>query len=188
VDTDDALVASTMLFDRVLGSVRESHWDAPSPNPGWSVHDLVNHVVGGNRRYVRLLAGASTEDVEALRNVEHLSRDPRQDFRESSAAMRAAFQAPGALTATVHHRLGDRSGAELLVMRIMEHTLHGWDLAQSIDLEIGYDADLCSTILAAIDADPTFLARSSYPECEDLIDGEPLQRLLWLTGRGLSQT
>jgi hypothetical protein len=67
-------------------------------NPGWTVRDLVNHVVGGNRRYVLLLTGAPTAEVEALRDLEHLGTDPLAAFTLTSAEMVTAFHQPGAMT------------------------------------------------------------------------------------------
>jgi hypothetical protein len=64
--------------------------------------------------------------------LEHLGSDPLQAFAETAAEVTRAFQAPGAMEQVTHHRLGDRSGADLLVMRVIEHAVHGWDLAQAI--------------------------------------------------------
>jgi uncharacterized protein (TIGR03086 family) len=119
VDMYAALDRATARFGQALAAVRDDQWDLPSPNPGWSVRDLVNHVVGGNRRYVRLLSGAPTIEVEALRGLEHLGNDPLRAFLDTSAEMTAAFHQPDVLARTVHHRLGDRSGSDLLVMRVM---------------------------------------------------------------------
>jgi uncharacterized protein (TIGR03086 family) len=188
MDMDGALDRATATFAQTLAAVRDDQWDAPTPNPGWSVRDLVNHVVGGNRRYVLLLSGAPTVEVEALRNLEHLGTDPLQAFLDTSAAMTAAFHQPDVLAVTVHHRLGDRSGADLLVMRVMEHALHGWDLARSIDSDNHIDAaridpGVTAALLAVLDADPSLLARSSYTPSTPPADIDPQRRLLILTGR-----
>lgn len=178
-----ALDRATAAFAGVLGQVRDDQWAAPTPDPGWSVRDLVNHVVGGNRRYVVLLTGAPTAEVEALRNVEHLGADPTLDFIESSASVAAAFRGPGAMQRTVHHRLGDRSGAELLVLRVMEHAVHGWDLARAIGVDDRIDPEVTQTLLAAFAADPGILGRVGFGPATVPDDAEPQRRLLILTGR-----
>jgi uncharacterized protein (TIGR03086 family) len=96
--------------------------------------------------------------------------------------MVAAFHQPNALDRTVHHRLGDRTGHELLVMRLMEHVVHGWDLARSIGVDPVLDPGVVTTILAAFEADPTMLPRCGYPVLDpgDLTGPD---RLLALTGR-----
>jgi uncharacterized protein (TIGR03086 family) len=184
VDHDAALDRATAGFARTLSQVRDDQWDAPSPNPGWSVRDLVNHVVGGNRRYVVLLTGAPTVEVEAMRDLDHLAGDPMQAFVETSAEVAVAFRAPGAMAQIVHHRLGDRTGAELLVMRVIEHSVHGWDLARAIGAEDRLDPDVTQVLLDAFAADPGMLARTSFPASNPPTTADPQLRLLNLTGRG----
>jgi uncharacterized protein (TIGR03086 family) len=188
VDPDDgydALDRATEGFRGVLVAVSDVDWDAATPNPGWTVRDLVNHVVGGNRRYVLLLGGAATADVERLRDVDHLGSDPVDAFDRTSAAVSAVFREPGALQRTVHHRKGDRSGEELLTMRILEHALHGWDLATAV----GADARIAPSVVSSLldRATPDLLARSGYPPAPAAAGDagtSPQQRLLDLTGRG----
>jgi uncharacterized protein (TIGR03086 family) len=183
VDLHGALDIATAGFARTLGLVQPTQWDADTPNPGWSVWDLVNHVVGGNRRYVLLLNGAPTEQVEALRDVDHLSEEPVTDFAATSLEVVLAFRAPGAMTRTVHHRLGDRSGHELLVMRVMEHALHGWDLARAIGADDDIDPPVVHCLLEALHADPTLLARTSFTPVDPPDGATPTQLLLALSGR-----
>jgi hypothetical protein len=45
------------------------------------------------------------------------------------------------------------------------------------------DADVTVALLGALDADPSLLARSSYPPSTPPADAEPQRRLLILTGR-----
>jgi uncharacterized protein (TIGR03086 family) len=194
MDTDDAYDAldrATAGFRGLLATVTDDDWDRPTPNPGWSVRDLVNHVVGGNRRYLILLGGAPTVEVEKLRGGDHLGGNPLAAFDRTSAAVAAAFRDPGALEQTVHHRKGDRSGDDLLTMRILEHALHGWDLATAIGGDTRIGPSVVAVLLERVSHD--LLVRSGYPgEAEpgaDTATGadtkqSPQQRLLVLTGRG----
>jgi uncharacterized protein (TIGR03086 family) len=181
VDVHDVLDVATAGFAGTLGLVEADQLDAPTPNPGWSVRDLVNHVVGGNRRYVLLLTGAPTEQVEELRDLDHLSDSPYDDFVTTAAEVATAFRQPGALDQVVHHRLGDRSGAELLVMRIAEHALHGWDLARAIHQDDHLDPPVVDALLAAIDAEPGSAGQFAPLPNADQLTGAA--RLLALTGR-----
>lgn len=183
MDGLDALDAATADFADVLAGVGPDDWERPSINPGWSVRDLVNHVVGGNRRYVLLLAGRPLGVVEAQRDVNHLSDDPLRDFRHTSRDLMDVFGQRGALEVVAHHRKGDRTGADLLIMRIMEHALHGWDLAQSIGHDYEVDDAVAATVLAAVAADSTLLARCGYPAYDDPPATVPSYRLRSLTGR-----
>jgi uncharacterized protein (TIGR03086 family) len=190
MDTDDAYDAldrATAGFRGILAGVSADDWDRPTPNPGWSVRDLVNHVVGGNRRYLILLAGAPTAEVEKLRGGEHLAPDPLTAFDRTSAAVAAAFREPGALEQTVHHRKGDRSGDDLLTMRILEHALHGWDLATAVGADTRIGPSVVTVLLERNSHD--LLVRSGYPGEPEVasnagVKQSPQQRLLALTGRG----
>jgi uncharacterized protein (TIGR03086 family) len=183
VDPFGALDVATAGFARTLALVQAGQWEAETPNPGWTVRDLVNHVVGGNRRYVLLLAGAPTEEVEALRDLDHLTDDPYADFVSTSAAVSTAFRAPGSLKVIVHHRLGDRTGAELLVMRIAEHALHGWDLARAIGADENLDDGVVETLLTATQSNPAWLTRAGYVPLADTERLAGPNLLLSLTGR-----
>ena len=61
---DDALDAACSYCRHRLAAVRAGHFGLPTPCTEWTVRDLVNHVLGGQRRYLMLLAGASTAEVE----------------------------------------------------------------------------------------------------------------------------
>lgn len=183
MDPFEALDVATAGFADALSHVQPDQWRLPSPNPGWSVHDVVNHVVGGNRRYVLLLAGAATEDVEALRDLDHLGDAPRAAFAKTAAEVSAAFREPGALTRVVHHRWGDRSGLQLLYMRISEHALHGWDLARAIGADETIDAGVTEVLLAAFDDDPGLINPGAYATDRGVDASTNAVRLLALTGR-----
>lgn len=170
-------------FARTLALVEPGDWTLPSPNPGWTVRDLVNHVVGGNHRYTLLLTGAPTDQVEALRDLDHLGEDPYDDFVTSAAECAASFRAPGALEAAVHHRHGDRYGAELLVMRIAEHALHGWDLATAIGQEASLDPPVVEVLLDAVEVDPAFFGAPGYAPATVSKRLTGAARLLALTSR-----
>lgn len=129
----EALDRSRAEFDSRLCQVQVSHWESPTPCERWDVRDLVNHVVGGAYRYTILLHGGTAEDqVRAAGGVDYLGQEPVRAFRLRADEMSAAFHEPGALDRTVHHVVGDMSGARLLGLRIAEFALHAWDLARAI--------------------------------------------------------
>jgi uncharacterized protein (TIGR03086 family) len=184
VDAFDVLDVATAGFASTLRLVEPTDLTRSTPNPGWTVRDLLNHVVGGNRRYALLLTGAPTEQVEALRDLDHLTTDPYSDFVDTSAAVAAAFREPGALDRVVHHRWGDRTGLQLLFLRITEHSLHDWDLARAIDADESLDPSVVDFLLAAIDVDPALVNPNAFATAP-IADGlSGAARLLALTGRG----
>src|SRR5262249_61633916 len=118
-------------FAQRLALVRPGQWAAPTPCTEWDVRALVNHVVGANRRYTMLLHGATTDQVEATRAVDHLGDDPVTSFAATAAELTAAFGEPGAMARTAYHRAGERTGVQLLEMRVVDIAVHAWDLARA---------------------------------------------------------
>ena len=172
-------------FQRRLALVGDADWARPTPCEGWDVRDLVNHVIGGARRYEMLLHGATAEEVDATRSQDHAGDDPRSSFARAAAAVRAAFAEPGALRRTVHHPAGDRGGDQLLEMRITEFAIHAWDLARAIGADERLDDKLVEAMWARMSRVGTRLPQGTYfSPAADSADEEPVQRrLLRLTGR-----
>lgn len=182
----EALERSRAEFDRRLQLVRADDWARATPCIEWTVSDLVNHVVGGCRRYTMLLHGAHPDETNALRGLDHLGADPVGAFGALADEMSNAFREPSALNRMVHHPAGDRSGRTLLEMRIMDFTIHAWDLARAIGSDDSLDPDLVARLWDGLPALVAELAPWGYfrpASGQPPADG-PLQlRLLHLTGR-----
>jgi uncharacterized protein (TIGR03086 family) len=192
MDSFDALDGACGYCRARLAAVRASHFSLPTPCTGWTVRDLVNHVLGGQRRYLMLLAGASTAEVEATRHHDHMKGDPVASFDAAHAELKRAFTARGALDMTVHHRAGDRTGRELLLMRVIEYAVHGWDLSRAIRLDDTMPASLASFLADAVEASGHLVQGSPGAYARPLpVTGSassPQTRLLALTGRAAGWT
>lgn len=182
----DALDRSRAAFDRSLRAVDPDHWPLPTPCTDWNVRDLVNHVVGGCRRYTLLLHGARPEQTNALRALDHLGADPVTAFAEAFAEMTAAFREPGALDRIVHHPAGDRSGAALLDLRIMDCAIHAWDLAVAVGSDPGMDLELLAVVWEILAVIAPKMVEQGYFAAtpQQSWDDVPLQtRILHVAGR-----
>ena len=169
-----------------LAAVPRDTWGDPSVCAEWTVKDVADHVVGGNRFAVALLDGARTEDAMAVAHAGGFDGDPVDRFDETAAAQLAAFEATGALERIVHHPAGDMTGAAFLGFRAGDLLLHGWDLAHSTGGEATLPTELAEAIHAvylptaeAARAFGVFADRGTEPTADTPID----QRLLMLTGR-----
>ncbi|MDQ3756954.1 MAG: TIGR03086 family metal-binding protein, partial [Actinomycetota bacterium] len=111
MDQFEALDRARGEFDKRLRAVRDDQWDDPTPCEGWTVRDLVQHVVGANRFSVRLLDGEPADQaVQAMVGDDVLGDDPVAAFVASSDEQEAAFRRPGAMEAVCHHFVGDVPG------------------------------------------------------------------------------
>jgi uncharacterized protein (TIGR03086 family) len=172
-------------FTQRLALVRPGQWAAQTPCTEWDVRALVNHVVGANRRYTMLLHGATTDEVEATRAVDHLGDDPVASFVATAAELKAAFGEPGAMARTAYHRAGRRTGAQLLGMRVLDVAVHTWDLARAIRTGESLDPGVVAFALTLQDAFDAGRQRGAFaaPPGKTPAGGSAQARLLYLTGR-----
>ncbi len=185
MDLFEQLDRSILEFRRPLRLVQEEHWTLPTPCDEWNVRELVNHVVGGALRYTMLLHGAAADELVATRTLDHLGAHPVESFDRRAREVADAFREAGALSRSVHHPAGDRSGQELLEMRITEFAVHGWDLARAIGASEQIDPALVDEMWRRLSTAGTRLVGGGYfdPPGQVLDDAAPLTRLLHLTGR-----
>lgn len=141
------LALATDEFRRRLEGVDPALHDRPSSCDGWTVRQLVGHVIAGNRMAVAILHGASAEEAVAELMA---AADPGPDllgaFDAAAGAQLDAFGEPGALERNCHHPMGDLPGAVVLDFRVSDLTVHGWDLARST----GGDEVLAPELVAAV--------------------------------------
>src|SRR5882672_6768189 len=84
-------------FRTRLALVEDEDWTRPTPCEEWDVWGLVNHLVTADTTTVRLLAGATRDDVMALIGTDHLGSDAMASTAAAAAEQVDAFLEPGAL-------------------------------------------------------------------------------------------
>ncbi len=134
------------FYERHLVAVTADQWSMPSNCGGWSVKDLADHVLGGNRFAVGMLAGLDAATAFAAALAGGFDADPVSAYRVSVQAQLDAFEAADALDVVVHHPAGDIGGRQLLGFRLGDLLLHGWDLAQSTGADDALDPDLVPAV------------------------------------------
>lgn len=113
------------LYDRASAwttekiAVAVDRLDAPTPNDGWDVRKLLNHMLETQRYF---LASARGEEASLSPDPpELLSADPLADLRTTQAQVRDAYAEEGVL---------ERTGPALGIA-FADQLLHGWDLARA---------------------------------------------------------
>ena len=172
-------------FARRLALIQPHQWTATTPCAAWDVRGLVNHVVGANRRSTMLLHGAAADEVDATRVADHLGDDPVASFVTTTAELTTAFREPGAMSRIAHHPAGERTGAQLLATRVVDVTVHTWDLARSIGADESLDPAAVDFALTLRDTFEVGRRRGSFapPSGESPADVSAQARLLHLSGR-----
>ena len=182
-DPVELLVVANDEFARRLRHVGPEDWWRPTPCSEWDVRALVNHVVGANVRYELLLRGAPDKLLEATRTADHLGDNALASFVAAAHGVVASFHEDGALERIAHHATGDRTGRELLSMRILDTTIHGWDLATAIGADATIDDTFIAFLLAYTADLDIGLPAFAPPDAEISPDASPQDQLLHRLGR-----
>ena len=174
-------------FDVVAGlisNIRADQWSAPTPCPDWTVRQVVNHLIGMNRVFAALLAGQPPPPRPA---ADHVEDDPVRAFRDSAAALLAAFSRPGVLERAYRGPLGTATGADRLQIRLYDLLAHGWDLAQATGQPAGLPDDLAEQSLAFVRIQLTEQARPGRfgPAQIATEQASAIERLVAFLGRPL---
>jgi uncharacterized protein (TIGR03086 family) len=145
----DRLARSFAAVGEVIDAIRPDQWSAPTQCMDWSVHRLVEHLVGKNLVFSAVLAGQPLPQ----RGEGVPSGGLARDYRESAAALLDAFGQPGVLDRSYLGPLGTATGAERLKIRMYDLLAHGWDLAQALGRPAELPEDATEESLAFARAD-----------------------------------
>jgi len=147
----EPLSVALAATEHLVAGVRDDQWHNPTPCENWTVHDLVNHLVGGNRLFAGVLRGGPSPtpgDRSRLQGIDHLGSDAAEAYRTSSADLVAAFAEPGVMERVVTVPAGTLPGVAALHLRVVEALVHGWDLAQATGQPVRFPDALVEQELA----------------------------------------
>ncbi len=130
-DTVDLHRGSVDVFGARVHAIGADQWDLPTPCSGWTVRDLVNHVVGEDLWCVPLLRGGTIAEVGDRFDGDVLGDDAVATWDAAARDALVAVAVPGAMEATAHLSFGDVPGEEYTLQLFADHLLHGWDLARA---------------------------------------------------------
>jgi uncharacterized protein (TIGR03083 family) len=68
-DVVEGLFASWDEIDALLGGLADKHWQAQTPLPGWTVHDVTAHLIGTETMLQGVAAPEADVDVSTLKHV-----------------------------------------------------------------------------------------------------------------------
>ncbi len=130
--------------DRVMASVRDRQWGAPTPCPDWTVRDLAGHLIAGNRAFASILRGERPAPP---------GRPPADGelvaaYRASVTPLLDGFRQPGVLEQVFTVPFGSVPGIVALHLRVTEVLVHGWDLARATDQPAQFPEDLAEQELS----------------------------------------
>ncbi|MEV5127279.1 TIGR03086 family metal-binding protein [Streptomyces decoyicus] len=138
-----AYVRVTRDVGALVAAVRPEDLELPTPCAGWSVRQLLHHMVWEN-----LMAASIAEDApRGDHAADHLGDDHRAAFEDSVRAALAAFTGSGML----HRTYGpyEAPGAMIVQQVVVELLAHGWDLARATGAPTSPAPEVAEETLAA---------------------------------------
>jgi uncharacterized protein (TIGR03086 family) len=163
----------------------DEHWALPTPCEGWSVRDLLNHIVAGNMWAAKLASGHTIDDVGTAFDGDMVGSDSVGAYDESAEAAAAAFEAPGALDAPCAVSYGPVPGSVYAGHRLLDVLIHGWDLATATGQPAYLDPNLVDACWDIVRPQLSLLqASGQFGVEQQRDDSDPQASLLAALGRG----
>jgi uncharacterized protein (TIGR03086 family) len=179
-------------WTELVDMIGDDDWSRATPCEGWTVRDLLVHVIERDRGLAAQMDGAPRDDDRLRRSMagEYVTLaeddDLKQCWHEQWDWWRSRMN-DAAIRDTVRRTpLGEMTfPAAAARLNTMELTVHGWDLARGLRADDRIDPELvayCLPIAEAVDRDrlpPGVMA----PPLSVASDADAQQRLLALVGR-----
>ncbi|WP_347057828.1 TIGR03086 family metal-binding protein [Blastococcus sp. HT6-30] len=138
--------AQNQFTDRV-DAVEPDRWEDQAL-PGWTVSDLVAHLVSEQLWVPPLMAGEPyAEGRFPDGRSDLLGADPLLGWESAADAALSAFAEDEGLIRTVHLSRGPTPSAEYILEMTADLTVHAWDLAQATDGDTELDGELVTAAL-----------------------------------------
>jgi uncharacterized protein (TIGR03086 family) len=185
VDLPEVHARSLEATHAFVAGVGEGQWGGESSCDGWTVRELVNHIVSGNYWAEALAGGKTIAEVGDQLDGDILGDDPVGAYDASAVVAAAAFRAPGAMDAPCAVSYGPVPGSIYCGHRFMDVLIHGWDVARSTGQDTTLPPDLVDACRQVLEPQLDLLVASGlFGEAVPVPDDADAQtRLLAVLGR-----
>jgi uncharacterized protein (TIGR03086 family) len=169
---------SDQLTERIA-AVPDQAWSGPTPCEGWTVRDLVGHVIDVHGRFQGLV-GRSLVDHPSV------DTDPLGAWTAVRDQMQADLDDPDRAAEEYDGLLGRSSfGASVDGFVCFDLVVHGWDLARATGQDETLDPDKCAAMLEGmLPYDDMLRTSGQYgPRVEVPEDADVQTKLMAFIGR-----
>jgi uncharacterized protein (TIGR03086 family) len=182
--------AAVRLTDDIAAHTTPGDLGRSTPCAGWTLADLLSHMIVQHRGFARAAAGERTE-VEDWR-PQPLSDDPVTEFAAAAAVVVDAFADLAAADRDIWlpelATARPFTAVDALSFQLVDDVVHAWDLARTLDVPLAVDEDLAAAALAVAERVPADPARRGPgfafgPVRPETPGASALDRTLTLLGR-----
>jgi len=186
MDVLQARAETDAIVGGLIAGLTPEHREMQTPCKKWTVHDLINHMVGGGL----MMASALGQDPDAMPDTEAdlLPDGPGAGWAGAVAALTAAAT-PENLENPRQFPFGELPGAVGFSVITADHVTHAWDLAKATGQDISASDELCGWAKETWSMVLTDDARDgdAFDVIQDCGDDAPaIDQLAAFTGRGVS--
>ncbi|GIG62002.1 TIGR03086 family protein [Longispora fulva] len=131
----------------VVAGIGDDQWEAATPCAGWTLRDLLTHMIRENRGFA---AAADGETCDRSVWTSPVGPDLRADYLASAARVVVAFGTPGVLERRFWLPLIDADllypARQAVGFHLLDYLVHGWDVAVSVGRTVDFDPDLVAAV------------------------------------------
>ena len=120
----------------VVDEIDRSQFELPTPCDAWNVRQVLEHMIGGNRR----IAGNPARPGEDV-----IGDDLTAAYAASGASAAATFEADDSLDRTFSLSFGEVPGRVAVLARATDQLAHAWDLAKAVGMSTDLSPPMYTT-------------------------------------------
>jgi len=126
------------VAQHIVDDIDQSQFDLPTPCDQWNVRQVLEHMIGGNRR----IAGDPPVGGEDL-----IGHDLSAAYAAGASAAAGMFEAPGGLDRTFMLSFGEVPGSVAVRARATDQLAHAWDLAKATGMSTDLSPEMYASAL-----------------------------------------
>jgi len=148
-DVRDGHARAVRLSAQIAGRTTPADLGRATPCAGWTLGDLLSHMIAQHRGFAVAASGTQTELADW--EPRPLSEDPAAEYAAAADDVVAAYAGITNGDRDVWlPELGRRpfTTSDALTFQLVDDVVHAWDLARALDVPLDLDDDLAGAALA----------------------------------------
>jgi uncharacterized protein (TIGR03086 family) len=133
-------------LDAMLASVPADRWEVPSPCAGWTVRDIVGHVIWGQDQLRCWITGEAYAGAPGGPGSPHPGElagdDPFASWRQARAACAEVLSDETLNRVISLPVLGDRPVSAIVATVFNDTLIHTWDIGHALGVDVQLPSDL----------------------------------------------